>query len=114
MSDEWIHIDPCEAAVDEPLIYKGWGKNQTFIFAFQRHQNYIRREEVDERKSRLDIEESYNENMIPMGYNVSVEDVTLRYTSDNVSTVEERRMMEGVHNQSRVLNEISRLYTLSD
>ena len=33
---EWIHIDPCEAAVDEPLIYQGWGKNQTFIFAYKK------------------------------------------------------------------------------
>jgi hypothetical protein len=31
--DEWTHIDPCEAAVDEPLIYQGWGKNQTYILA---------------------------------------------------------------------------------
>lgn len=30
----WIHIDPCEAAVNEPFIYQGWGKNQTYIFAF--------------------------------------------------------------------------------
>jgi len=30
----WIHLDPCEAAVNEPLIYEGWGKNQTYIFAF--------------------------------------------------------------------------------
>jgi len=30
----WVHCDPCEAAVDEPLIYEGWGKNATFIFAF--------------------------------------------------------------------------------
>lgn len=32
--NDWIHIDPCEAAVNEPLIYQGWGKNQTYIFAF--------------------------------------------------------------------------------
>jgi len=31
--DRWIHIDPCEAAVDEPLIYQGWGKNLTYIVA---------------------------------------------------------------------------------
>ena len=30
---DWLHFDPCEAAVDEPLIYQGWGKNQTFIFS---------------------------------------------------------------------------------
>ena len=29
-----MHVDPCEAAVDEPLIYEGWGKNQTYIIAY--------------------------------------------------------------------------------
>ena len=29
----WVHLDPCEAAVDEPLLYQGWGKNQTYIVA---------------------------------------------------------------------------------
>ena len=48
-----IHVDPCEAAVNEPLIYQGWGKNQTFIVAF------------------------------PISNNASlVEDVTRSYTSD--------------------------------
>ncbi|KAJ1399996.1 hypothetical protein B484DRAFT_406144, partial [Ochromonadaceae sp. CCMP2298] len=30
----WVHIDPCEAVVDEPLLYQSWGKDQTFIFAY--------------------------------------------------------------------------------
>ena len=29
----WVHLDPCEAAVDEPLIYSGWGKQHTYIVA---------------------------------------------------------------------------------
>ena len=46
--DQWIHIDPCEASIDEPMLYHGWGKNQTYIFAFtpQReklHPLHIRR-----------------------------------------------------------------------
>eukprot|EP00981_Chlorochromonas_danica_P010278 scaffold3079_cov187-Ochromonas_danica.AAC.5 len=31
---DWFHVDPCEAAIDEPLIYQGWGKNQTYIVAY--------------------------------------------------------------------------------
>ncbi|CAN0102079.1 unnamed protein product, partial [Hapterophycus canaliculatus] len=25
---------PCQAAVDEPLLYESWGKKQTYILAF--------------------------------------------------------------------------------
>jgi peptide-N4-(N-acetyl-beta-glucosaminyl)asparagine amidase len=31
---EWVHVDPCEASVNEPLIYEGWGKNQTYILSY--------------------------------------------------------------------------------
>lgn len=34
LGSNWVHVDPCEAAVDEPLLYQSWGKNQTFILAF--------------------------------------------------------------------------------
>ena len=27
----WIHIDPCEAAVNENFIYESWGKSQNYI-----------------------------------------------------------------------------------
>lgn len=32
--DEWTHLDPCEAAVDQNLLYEGWGKKQTYILGF--------------------------------------------------------------------------------
>lgn len=35
----WIHCDPCEAAVDEPLIYQSWGKNITYIVAYDFEQS---------------------------------------------------------------------------
>lgn len=34
IGNDWYHVDPCEAAVNEPLLYQGWGKQPTFILAF--------------------------------------------------------------------------------
>lgn len=34
VGDRWVHVDPCEASVNEPLIYEGWGKNQTYILSY--------------------------------------------------------------------------------
>jgi hypothetical protein len=34
----WVHLDPCEAAVDEPWLYQSWGKNQTYVVAFTREE----------------------------------------------------------------------------
>jgi len=32
---QWVHVDPSEGIVDEPLMYeRGWGKELTMIFAF--------------------------------------------------------------------------------
>jgi len=31
-----VHVDPCEAAVNEPLLYESWGKKQTYIIAIGR------------------------------------------------------------------------------
>ena len=34
VGEQWIHLDPCEAAVDHNYLYQGWGKKQTYILAF--------------------------------------------------------------------------------
>lgn len=57
----WVHVDPCEASIDENLLYEGWGKNATFIFAIgkdgpvdDRTMVYtsVAPEEVDRRRER--------------------------------------------------------------
>ena len=30
----WVHLYPCKAVVDNPLLYESWGKNQINIIAF--------------------------------------------------------------------------------
>ncbi len=35
----WVHADPCENALDAPLMYeRGWGKRLTYVLAFSRHE----------------------------------------------------------------------------
>lgn len=34
LDGSWVHVDPCEAAVNEPLIYESWGKNPTYVLAY--------------------------------------------------------------------------------
>ena len=34
LEGSWVHIDPCEAAVNEPLIYESWGKKPTYVLAY--------------------------------------------------------------------------------
>ena len=62
--NQWIHLDPCEAAVDKPLLYQDWGKQQTYIIGFYAPNKY-----------RYPI----------------IEDLTSKYTSDDKEVIEQRR-----------------------
>jgi peptide-N4-(N-acetyl-beta-glucosaminyl)asparagine amidase len=50
----WVHVDPCEAAIDEPLIYQSWGKTPTYIFSYSVYPN-VEAEDVT-RKYTTDVE----------------------------------------------------------
>ena len=74
----WTHLDPCEAACDQPHLYQQWGKKQTMIIAFW----LPRKNKVgDNHKNQL--EANINSPLI--------EDVTLKYTSDTIDVIQSRR-----------------------
>lgn len=66
-SSSFTHLDPCEAAVDEPYLYQGWGKTQTYIIAFRAPTTAAAK----------------NHSLI--------EDVTKTYTSDSWEDINNRR-----------------------
>ena len=76
----WVHVDSCEASIDEPLIYHGWGKNQTHIYSFHPHR------------------ERYGDEVCGSGV---VEDVTLNYTPEaEHPAVKARRCEDGLDDQT--------------
>lgn len=64
----WVHLDPCEAAVDDNLLYQGWGKKQTYILAFYAPARRV-----------------------ASGGVAWIEDVTQAYTSDSLDAIGQRR-----------------------
>ena len=64
--NKFIHLDPCEASVNENLIYEGWGKAINYIFAYSLDEPYIE-----------DVTSSYTSN-----YSLSLQ----RRESDGIST----------------------------
>ncbi len=102
----WVHLDPCEAAIDNPLLYSSWGKNQTYLVAF--YDPLL----SSATKSSAMLADDDNADCNGKDYMSSmtspvVEDVTLRYTSDEIDIVTERR---GISEQSvaKAINEVSK------
>jgi hypothetical protein len=76
-NNSWIHLDPCEAAVNQPLLYEEWGKQQVFIIAFYAPLLWADNNNNNSTTTR---------SRIPL-----IEDVTLRYTSAIEETIQQRR-----------------------
>jgi Transglutaminase-like superfamily len=95
----WIHLDPCEAAVDENLIYQGWGKKQTYILGF-----YAPPKSDDAVSSQTTHTSITNSSWIlpfPMTRSATsttiaaaaplIQDITFDYTSETWSEINKRR-----------------------
>lgn len=67
VDNRWVHMDPCEAALDHNLLYQEWGKKQTFVLGF----------------------------CLPSGARSFkyplIEDITQRYTTDSKRDIANRR-----------------------
>jgi hypothetical protein len=73
--ERWVHFDPCEAAVDKPLLYQEWGKKQTYVVALYAPKASPPSHANDASQLKAPL----------------VEDVTNEYTSDSWETIKSRR-----------------------
>ena len=107
-SGRWVHLDPCEAAVDNPLLYENWGKNQTYIVAYHDpfyFGNWRGSSRGDAQKTQ-EIIESEKARPGRRRY-LPVEDVTRQYTSDESHVIEERRGIDNV-SVANAVDEVSK------
>lgn len=102
---QWTHLDPCEASVNEPLLYQGWGKKQSYILAL-----YAPLESLTSNGKRsitLNGQNHYLESFSALKNNTArspnpasylnlpaiplIEDVTNQYTTDSWDSIYQRR-----------------------
>ena len=94
LTGRWVHLDPCEAAVDRPFLYQDWGKEQTYIMAFNAPPVYMI---MGRRKSKLNalgidcVSSASEEGNDSYRREPLIEDVTSMYTSDSVENILKRR-----------------------
>ncbi len=83
----WVHMDPCEAALDNPFLYNDWGKTQTYIMAFWMPLNL---QKIQSNKVSIgESEESVSEiKSLPFPF---IQDVTNTYTPDSLEEILKRR-----------------------
>jgi hypothetical protein len=92
----WVHIDPCEAAVDKNHLYQSWGKKQTYVMAL-----YAPKKATTKGTS---FSSHKQKCMAPL-----VEDVTKEYTSDPWETIYKRRDESNEEVEQAIMKAVTKL-----
>jgi hypothetical protein len=92
-SRRWVHLDPCEAAVDENFIYQGWGKKQTYILGFyappssqRQRRGVIATNNASTFGTSAEASLDLSETTTPI-----IEDITASYTTESWEEICKRR-----------------------
>ena len=98
----WIHLDPCEAAVNENYIYQGWGKKQNYIVGLYLptilNMNASLQHLSDHQ---LDLT---NNRTLTTSTNISyIEDITHSYTNEEWSDICQSRDESETHIQASIV-----------
>ena len=80
----WVHIDPCEAAVDNNLLYQEWGKKQTYVIALYAPMKPRRSQDTSLSVFFGGDGEKYFDTPL-------IQDVTKNYTTDSWEAIYQRR-----------------------
>lgn len=129
-SERWVHLDPCEAAVDNPHLYESWGKKQTYIVALYAPLRYQALKQLQANKNKFSFLGSLrnngnnnsnndNRNNSSSGSDITaafsntkaplVEDVTQQYTTDSWEDICKRRDEAEGEVESAVANAVEDL-----
>jgi hypothetical protein len=67
----WVHVDPCEAAVNENYIYESWGKSQNYIVSVSNSEVYDVTEQYTRnfnetvlRRSKSEVNQTYLDSLL--------------------------------------------------
>ena len=70
-TNSWIHVDPCEAAVDENFLYESWGKSQNYIVSVSNSEVYDVTEQYTRnfnetvlRRSKSEVNQTYFDSLL--------------------------------------------------